>query len=339
MKEAAVLAVDAGGTGCRAALCNQDGQLLGFAQGNSCNYHNIGIEKAAESLIVLLTALSKKQALHINCVVFGLAGLDTTKDEAILTLIANQALTAANIATDTIYLCNDAILTLKGTVGQTNGVLIAAGTGSIACGVTKEGLETRVGGWGHRVGDEGSGYSIGKAAIAHVLKSYDGREKPSGISAAILSAMSFANEEDLIHWVYSSRFSVAQVAALTPVILRLAEDGDWQGNKIIQRACQDLVDMALTVVRKLDLLGAEFSLVLSGGVLKNPFFRRPVIQLLTGTCPGLQVVSPSGQPICAGLRYGLMTLGFDNPTSLNQLSLQLAQICNERTDISGSSCR
>lgn len=339
MKEAAVLAVDAGGTGCRAALCNRDGQLLGFAQGNSCNYHSIGIEKAAESLIVLLTALSKKQALHINCVVFGLAGLDTKTDEAILTAIANQALTAAKITSDSIYLCNDAMLTLKGSMGRNNGVLIAAGTGSIACGITKEGLETRVGGWGHRVGDEGSGYSIGKAAIAHVLKNYDGREKPSGISAAILSAMSFPNEEDLIHWVYSSRFSVAQVAALTPIIIRLAEDGDWQGNKIIQRACQDLVDMALTVVRKLNLLGAEFSLVLSGGVLKNQFVRRPVIQLLTGTCPGLQVVAPSFQPICAGLRFGLMTTRIDNPTLLNQFSLQLAQICNERTDISCRSCR
>jgi len=339
MKEAAVLAVDGGGTGCRAALCNRDGQLLGFAQGNPCNYHSIGADKTTESLIALLTALVKKQALHISSVVVGLAGLDTKKDEAALTSIVQQALTAANIAADTIYLCNDAMLTLKGTVGQNNGVLIAAGTGSIACGITKEGLETRVGGWGHRVGDEGSGYSIGKTAIAHILKSYDGREKPSGLSIAILKEMSLADEDELMNWLYSSHFSVAQVAALTPIIIKLAEEGDQQGNKIIQRACQELGDMALTVVRKLDLLDAEFSLVQSGGVLKNPLVHRQVIHLLTGTCPGLQVIAPSGQPICAGLRYGLMTLGIDNPTLLNQLSLQLSQIRNERTDVSCSSCR
>jgi len=323
MKEAAVLAVDGGGTGCRAAFCNRSGQILGFAEGNSCNYHSIGIEKAAESLIVLLTALGKKQALHINSVVLGLAGLDTKKDAAILTSIVQQALIAANIAADTIYLCNDAMLTLKGTAGHNNGVLIAAGTGSIACGITQEGLETRVGGWGHRVGDEGSGYSIGKAAIAHILKSYDGREKPSGLATAILKELALADEDDLINWVYSSRFSVAQVAALTPTIIRLAEEGDQQGNKIIQHACRELGGMALTVIRKLGLLNAEFSLILSGGVLKNPLVHRLVIQLLTSTCPKLQVIAPSCQPICAALRYGLMTLGIDKPTVLTQLSRQL----------------
>ena len=323
MKEAAVLAVDGGGTGCRAALCNRAGQLLVYAEGNSCNYHSIGIEKATESLIVLLTSLANKQALHISSVVLGLAGLDTKKDAAILTSIVNQALTAANIAVDTIHLRNDAMLTLIGTVGQNNGVLIAAGTGSIACGITNEDLETRVGGWGHRLGDEGSGYSIGKAAIAHVLKSYDGREKPSGISAAIIKEMALAEVDDLINWVYSSHFSVAQVAALTPIIIRLAEEGDQQATKIIQRACQELGDMALTVIRKLGLLNADFSLILSGGVLKNSLVHRLVIQLLTSTCPKLQVIAPSCQPICAGLRYGLMTLGIDNPTVLNQLSRQL----------------
>lgn len=326
MKEVAVLAVDAGGTGCRAALCNKDGQILGFAQGNSCNYHSIGVEKATESLIVLLTALAKKQALHINCVVLGLAGLDTKKDEAILTSIVNQALITANIKADTIYLCNDAMLTLKGSVGHNNGVLIAAGTGSIAWGITKEGLETRVGGWGYLVGDEGSGYSIGKAAMTHVLKSYDARENPSGISTAILTEMSFADVDELINWVYSSRFSVAQTAALTPLIMRLAEEGDHQGKKIIHCACQELVDMAFTVIKKLDLQSAEFSLVLSGGVLKNAIVHRQLIKQLAGTCPGLQVIDLSYPPICAGLRYGLMLMGIDNSAVLSQLSIQLASL-------------
>lgn len=321
MKEVTVLAVDAGGTGCRAALCNRDGQILGFAQGSSCNYHSIGIEKATESLIMLFTTLVKKQALHVNCVVLGLAGLDTKKDETTLTSIVNQALTAANIKTATIYLCNDAMLTLKGSVGQNNGILIAAGTGSIAWGITKEGLETRVGGWGYLVGDEGSGYSIGKAAITHILKSYDGREKASGISTAIVNEMSFANVDELTNWVYSSQFSVAQVAALTPLIVRLAEEGDYQGEKIIQCACQELVDMAFTVIKKLDLQNAEFSLFLAGGVLKNSILRSQLIKQLAGTCPGLQVIDLNYPPICAGLRYGLMMMGIDNSTLLNQLSM------------------
>lgn len=97
------------------------------------------------------------------------------------------------------------MLTLKGTVGHNNGVIIVAGTGSIACGIGKDGREIRVGGWGYRVGDEGSGYSIGKAAVTHILRAYDGREEPSGITSAILNKMSLGDEEELVNWIYSSQ--------------------------------------------------------------------------------------------------------------------------------------
>ncbi len=323
MEDITVLAVDAGGTGCRAALCNGTGRIPAYAQGNSCNYHSIGSERAKENLLLLFTALAKKQPLHINCVVLGLAGLDTKKDEMALTSIVKQALADAKITADAIHLCNDAMLTLKGSIGRNNGVLIAAGTGSIACGITKEGLETRVGGWGHLIGDEGSGYSIGKAAITHVLKSYDGREKPSVLSMAILKELSCANEEDLVQWVYSSRFSVAQVAALTPSIVRLAEEGDEQAEIIVLCACQELKNMAFTVLKKLDLLTEETSLILTGGVLKNLFIRRQLMKQLAATGPGLQALDLNCPPICAGLRYGLMRMGIGHELLLHQLAAQL----------------
>lgn len=323
MKEVTVLAVDGGGTGCRAALCNGNGQILAYARSDSCNYHSIGVKEAAKNLIALFTTLANNQALHTNCVVLGLAGLDTKKDEAILTPLVHQALTAANITADTIRLYNDAILTVKGWVGQHNGILIAAGTGSIACGVTKEGLETRVGGWGYRVGDEGSGYSIGKAAIIHALRSYDGREPGSGITAAILRELSLADEADLLNWVYSPCFSVAQVAALTPIIIKLAEKGDRQAETIIQYACRELEEMACTVIKKLGLHNSKFSLVLSGGVLKNPLVHRQLVERLAGIYPGLEVTDRNHQPICAGLRHGLIITGIDNDTLLDQFSTQL----------------
>lgn len=323
MREVRVLAVDAGGTGCRAALCNRDGQILDYVQGGSCNYHSIGADQATLALTMLLTALAKKQVLRVTCVVLGLAGLDTKRDQDALTLIVHTALTTANIVTDKVHLCNDAMLILKGSVGQNNGVLIVAGTGSIACGITKDGREARVGGWGYRVGDEGSGYSIGKAAIIHILKCYDGREKRSGISTALLNELSFSDEDTLINWIYSSQFSVARIAALAPIIVRLATEGDHQGMKIIQNARHELGEMALTVIRKLDLLSADFNLVLSGGILKSSIVHHELIERLTSTCTGSQVIVQSYHPICASLRYGLMLTGIDNDTVLNRLSAQL----------------
>jgi len=128
----------------------------------------------------------------------------------------------------------------------------------------------------------------------------------------------------LVNWIYSSQFSVARIAALAPIIVRLAKGGDHQGMKIIQNACQELGQMALTVISKLDLISGEFSLVLSGGILKNSIVHHQLIELLTSACTGSQVLVPSYQPICASLRYGLMMAGIDSDTILNRLSKQLS---------------
>lgn len=326
MKDVTVLAVDGGGTGCRAVLY-RDGHVRGYTQGGSCNYHSMDAGETTQVLTDLFTSLIKNQPLQVNCVVLGLAGLDTQQDQATLTLIVKKALIAAQITADKVYLCNDAILTLKGSVGHNHGVLIVAGTGSIACGVTIDGREVRVGGWGYRVGDEGSGYSIGKAAITHILRSHDGREQPSGITAAVLKRMSFADETQLVHWIYSSQFSIARMAGLAPIIVKLAEEGDQQGIKIIQWACQELEVMVVTVVEKLGLAKEKFSLVLSGGVLKSSLVHRQVIERLTNTYGQLQI-SPSYQPLCANLRYGLLMVGIDHDTLLDRLAKELHNLAS-----------
>jgi N-acetylglucosamine kinase-like BadF-type ATPase len=322
-KEAAVLAVDGGGTRCRAALCRTDGQILRYVQGGSCNYHSIGAEQATAVLTAVLAALTNNQALQIRCAVLGLAGLDTKKDRAALSAIVHNALAAAQIAADAVYLDNDALVILKGLVGGNNGVMLAVGTGSIACGITEDGREVRVGGWGYRIGDEGSGYAIGKAALVHILRAYDGREEPSGIATAVLRELALANEEELLNWVYSAQFSVQQLAALTPVILRLAAEGDYQALAISERACHELGAMTLTVVRKLDLLGVPFQLLLCGGVMQNGGIRRQLMELITCKCPQAAVLVSDYQPICAGLRYGLRVVGIENLAILNGLSGQL----------------
>lgn len=323
MKEVAVLAVDAGGTWCRAALCSREGQMLGFAQGGSCNFHSIGIEKATSTLAMVLSSLINKQTLQVSCAVFALAGLDTKRDRNVLTSIVHNALSAAHITANRIYLDNDAMLTLKGSVGLNNGVIIAAGTGSIACGIAQGGQEVRVGGWGYRAGDEGSGYSIGKAAVTHILRAYDGRERPSGISTAVLSKMSFVDEDELVNWVYSPEYSVQQIAALASVIVRLAEEGDQQAMKIIKNVGQELEEMVLTAVGKLGLFDVPFKLVMSGGILQNPIILQQFIELIKDKCPGAQLAVCKEQPICAIAKYGFMLMGIHNEEILIRLSKQI----------------
>ena len=323
MQEVAVLAVDAGGSWCRAALCSREGQILRYVQGGSCNYHSIGVEKATNTLTMVLAFLTNQQALRAQCVILGLAGADTKRDRAVLTALVHDALAAAKIVTDHVYLDNDAMLTLKGSSGANQGVILVAGTGSIACGIAKDGREVRVGGWGYRIGDEGSGYFIGKAALAHILRAYDGREEPSGISAAVLRELSLADEAELITWVYGSQSMVHRIAALTSVIVRLAEAGDYRALEIVQQASHELAEMALAVVRKLGLLGTSFTLFLCGGVLQNTVVHRQVVELVASKCKEVEVLLPAYQPICAGLRYGLRVVGINDQGILDGLAGQL----------------
>jgi len=323
MKEVGILAVDAGGTTCRAALCSKRGEILDYVQGGSCNYHSIGIEKATSTLAGVFACLTPKQGLRVNCVVLALAGLDTQKDQLLLTMMVRQALDNANIIADRIYLDNDAMLTLKGMVGLKDGVIIVAGTGSIACGIGKDGKEFRVGGWGYRIGDEGSGYSIGKAAITHILRAYDGRDEASGISPAILETMSLCNEEELLNWIYSTQFSVGEIAALAPIIIALAEKGDSQSLRIIKKSGEELGEMTLTVVRKLCLTDIPFQLIMSGGLFGNVIIQQQFVGWITARCRAVQLVIPKDEPICAILCYGLLLLGMGSETLGRELAGQL----------------
>ncbi len=326
MKEVAVLAVDVGGTWCRALFCSNNGQILDYTQGGSGNYHSIGAKVALSNLSEVLTSLTKQQAHRVQCAVFGLAGLDTEKDRVFLQSIVQQALVAANIVADHVYVDNDAMVTLKGIARQNNGVMIVAGTGSIAWGITQDGREARVGGWGYRIGDEGSGYSIGKAAVTHILRAYDGREATSGICAAVLEEMSFADEDALVNWVYSPEFSIKKMAAFAPLIMKLAESGDWKAIEISVFASQQLADMVFAVVRKLDIGNEKMNLIFCGGVLQSPIIKRQLIALLADFSSDIQVTIPDYQPICAGANYGLMLMGLDYDISLQQLSKQLSAI-------------
>lgn len=331
-----VLAVDAGATNCRAVLCNETGTVLGYAQAGSANYHSVGLESARETLTAVLAELAAQNIsprdvkqpnprLQVQCAVFGLAGLDTEHDRQTLQKLVGEVLAAANITAQQILIDNDAMMTLLGAVGSGAGVLVISGTGSIACGITEDGRRARAGGWGHRVGDEGSGYYIGKRALTHIFRACDGRESASGIIQPILRELGVANPEELMSWVYGPDFSVDRLAALTPLLAEMAEAGDAKAISILQEAAAELAEIALTVINKLHLPDREFDLVLLGGVLRMVTqVREDVIRRVQAECPLARITSPRHEPICGGVLRGLMTLHIGERGVLERLSSELA---------------
>jgi N-acetylglucosamine kinase-like BadF-type ATPase len=320
-----LLVVDGGGTKCLAIILDREGKELGRSQAGSCNYHGTGVEASARELKkalsdTFMTFFQKETSaegmmanpeleIEIECAVFGMAGLDTTKDFTVIENIIKNVCKELSITAKQVMIENDGLLTLYGETNGKPGVLLIAGTGSIACGINNKGESARVGGWGHRIGDEGSGFWIGKQAIQAILQAYDGRGEVTKLTESILSHLHMKAPEELVNWVYSKEYSVKQVSALTYHVNKAAEADDAVANKILSRAAEELCISAEAIIQKLCLSEREFSVVLQGGVLKNiRIVRQKVEQYFQKYGSSVQIDTAKREPIHGGIVRGLSYL-------------------------------
>src|SRR5687768_18407090 len=112
---------------------------------------------------------------------------------------------------------NDALIALVAGAGDRPGVVVVAGTGSIAYGRDAAARAARAGGWGYLLGDEGGGFWIGRAALAAVVRPFDGRGPRTLLTGMVLEQMRLASPTELIHEIYFrdlQRHAIAGLAAL-----------------------------------------------------------------------------------------------------------------------------
>ncbi|CAM0910883.1 unnamed protein product [Alopecurus aequalis] len=201
------------------------------------------------------------------------------------------------------YVENDAVAALaSGTMGKLHGCVLIAGTGSIAYGVTEDGKIARAAGAGPVLGDWGSGYGIAAQALTAVIKAHDGRGPQTNLTSAIIRKLEISSPDELIGWTYANP-SWARIAALVPVVVSAAEDGDEVANTILRDAVQELADSVVAVVWRLTLCGEDgkdqFPLVLVGGVLegnKKWNISGEVIKCISEVFPGVHAIRPEVEP-------------------------------------------
>jgi N-acetylglucosamine kinase-like BadF-type ATPase len=318
MNTVAVLAVDAGGTSSRAALSNSDGTIVGYAEGGPCNYQSIGLRQALANLTSVLQRLTdpSNQGLVVEQAVIGIAGLDTSRDRAIIEELVQKALLGARIHSKTVTVHNDGMMTLLGSVGDGSAVLVSSGTGSIVLGKTKDGRQTRVGGWGHRIGDDGSGFAIGQAALRHVFRAVDGCDPPSGIQDALLKELQLDSVADLMAWIYSDSYSVDRVAGLAPVVFQLAHARDETAFRILRQAGNDLASACSVAIEHLGLDDEPFDLVIAGSILqKDTLVCDAMMESLSARYSTFHVVQSIHDPIYSAIVHGLRTLNCASETA------------------------
>ncbi len=173
------------------------------------------------------------------------------------------------------------------------GIVIISGGGTVAYGRDVSGASLRIGGWGHLLGDEGSGYWIGLQAIKAALQSWAGTVPGRALAGQIMERIRVKNERELLHKVYSGQLPDAEIASLVPLVCSLSLSEDEAAAQILDEAAAHLVKLAEAMSRRLGIL----PIYLSGGVFQAPSMQERFKRSLAATVYGTEVVIAPSDPV------------------------------------------
>ncbi|WP_432106076.1 N-acetylglucosamine kinase [Streptomyces sp. bgisy091] len=286
-----VAAVDIGGTGTRVRL--SDGGTAGAvvrAPGRTVSAAGVDSEALLDGLATALETLRasdphfRVRALGVG--MSGLLGLTAQPDGLPDRL-------AALFGTDRVVLASDMVTSYTGALGARPGAVVAAGTGAVALGTDFRDLWLRRDGWGHLLGDEGSGAWIGAAGLRAAMRAHDGR---AGGSTTLLELLAerYGEPSGLPGRLYPHGDVAGRMAAFAPDVARAAHRGDRVALGIWRRAGEHLADTVCAALPPgeppvVSWCGQLFS---AGDLLTGPF-----LDAVADTAPGAELVPPAGSSL------------------------------------------
>jgi N-acetylglucosamine kinase-like BadF-type ATPase len=258
-----VLGIDAGGTKTVCQLADADGTVIAEARSTGANLQAVGelqVEKVLHE--VMEDALGDRDIVPA-AICLGIAGVDRPDDADVVRGIMKRIGYKARV-----LVVNDALVALEAGAPGQPGVVIISGTGSISYGRNAEGLAARSGGWGYVLGDEGSGYWIGRAALRAVLREADQRGPATALTPLLLGHFEVTRPQELIHEVYHSNLKPSAIGALSQWVHQAFTNGDEVAIGILRGAANELEASAMSVARRLGMVGQAFPFLLAGGIFK-----------------------------------------------------------------------
>jgi len=262
-----VVGVDGGGTKTDVVLLDRSGNLIGKARGGASNYQVIGGKRLKEEILGCFSKLlttTNVAANKIGHVFLGLAGAGRESDQKEIVALFNDTEHAGKISVD-----SDAVVALSGAFGTAPGIIIISGTGAICFGKNSEGKVVRSGGWGYLLGDEGSGYFIGREAIIAALKDFDGRGEKTLLRSDLERHFQLSSIDQIIPAVYQDKINRAAIADVAPIVFEQANRGDAIAEEIIRQAGRELGNLAKAVAQRLNFSNEELKVALIGSIFKQ----------------------------------------------------------------------
>lgn len=254
-----IIGVDGGGTKTEAVAYDMDGNKI--SEGRA-GFGNLLInEKQATANIIQaieqsMTPIDDGSCLYICLGLAGYGGVENPQGiKSALSKVFKAPLT----------IVNDAIIAHAALLKGNDGILTISGTGSVSIGI-HEGIEKSAGGWGHILGDEGSGYWIAMQAFIRMTQEEDEGYEYSHLTESILKKLGYLSVMELKKFTYSATKS--EIAAFVPLIVQHAEKGDGFSQNILNQAGYHLAKQTLEVIKKLKLC-ENVTIALKGSILSN----------------------------------------------------------------------
>lgn len=296
-----VLGIDAGGSKTVALLAAADGRIVAEARAGGANLRTHG-ELAVEKTLheVIDQALAPRSEPPV-AVCLGMAGVDRADDAA-----TTRGVMRRLGFRERTLIVNDALIALVAGAGRATGLVVVAGTGSIAYGVNHGGAAARSGGWGPVLADEGSGYWIGRRALVSVMRQADGRGPRTALTPMVLAEFGLERPDDLVQEIYEGAGRRQLVATLGPLVEQARAGGDVVAAEILREAAIELAAAARSVITRLDMRGDVFPTFLSGGVFKSvPWLASEVSARLLEVAPRTGTSLLTAEPAAGAVTLAL----------------------------------
>jgi N-acetylglucosamine kinase-like BadF-type ATPase len=295
-----VLGIDAGGSKTLALLADREGRILDQSRSGSANLRSQGEEEVERVLAQVVAALGPPRPLVATCL--GMAGIDRAHDKERMTTLLRRLGIEGQILVE-----NDAQVALAAGTSDGVGIVVVSGTGSIAFGVDPSGKRARSGGWGHLLGDEGSGFWLGHAAVRQGIRAAEGRGPETLLGPMIRRQLGLETAEQLLEWFYDPHQSRRRIAELAALVEEAAAGGDAAADALLDDAAWHLAQTARAVARQLEL-GPSFPVVLAGGAFRAcPSLGRR-LEARLDLLPGARLSLLSEEPAVGAVRMALRLL-------------------------------
>lgn len=297
-----LIGVDGGGTKTDCAIADLSGKIIRESSGRPSNFLIIGVEEAVENIFALieenLFALEGDFS-DVKQIVIGVAGAGREEDAALLEKGFKDYADDEGIHFKGVKVLSDAHIALEGAFPDSAGCILIAGTGSILFGKDEQGNIHRVGGFGRLIGDEGSGYSIGRKALNAVSKASDGRGEETLISELLDAKMNHNTSKNIIQKVYNDKLDVASVAK---VVIEAAEEGDPIAEDILDEEADELVLHVRSLIDKIQT--NKFNVAFSGSLIDNKnFYSDLVKRKIKSSLPNVKVIQPAFPPLGGAILF------------------------------------